>query len=131
MPWTSRRASEVRAQVIDAQFEIPCTVTAPVQDLLPRMMNPNPEERPTITELRARHWVGAQGRSQLELVVPVRKAANDSFVGVKGFLSLWAPGRGKLTLTGKSQVVVRPEATQGAAPVSMLNASNLLLRPWD
>ena len=57
MPWTSTNTSEVSEQVINAEIDIPPTVSRQVADVILACMKKNPDDRPTVAEIMKMEWL--------------------------------------------------------------------------
>jgi serine/threonine protein kinase len=124
MPWTSHDAREVRAQVLAGRFELPRVVPPVIRSVIERMMDPDPEQRPTVSELLEDPWVSAQLDRQRQ-AAQAKPGIGDKAIGVKTSASLWMPGRGKMPAGLKMGLVVRPMGDIKNLSMSLLRQTNL------
>lgn len=57
LPWQDSNQVQLYQQIIDARFTIPRTLSPTLRDLISRLMRADPNDRPTIEEVKTHPWL--------------------------------------------------------------------------
>jgi serine/threonine protein kinase len=128
MPWSSHDPREVRAQVLSAAFQPPRSAPPPIRRLLEQMMDPDPEQRPTVTDLLSDPWIAQEKAEIRHSETTFSPLSSPRVVGVKPSFSLVESGRAiRRGIVSRGAIIVRPRMEGGKnIPIARILASSFV-----